>query len=200
MVKPPGADAGGRAACGTMASMETIKRHDTGAAVEDVQQRLATIGLLDQAAVDGSFGEQTAAALSAQIHRAQNDRCRRGQKTAVYCRKRQHQQSQEAGRKGQDSQHRHRWLRYFRAVGRGCTGRPRRRGRAQYTVRGTRALGLCPCRVPGQLCPRLQHRTAEYAVQVPGPAHCPAILTDRDALSHLLIPHVHLHAAPHIPS
>ena len=61
MVKPPGADAGGRAACGTMASMETIKRHDTGAAVEDVQQRLATIGLLDQAAVDGSFGEQTAA-------------------------------------------------------------------------------------------------------------------------------------------
>ena len=45
--------------------MEPIKRNDTGAAVEDVQQRLATIGLLDQAAVDGSFGEQTAAAVRA---------------------------------------------------------------------------------------------------------------------------------------
>ena len=61
----PGVDAGGRAACGTMTPMETIKRHDTGAAVEDVQQRLATIGLLDQAAIDGAFGEQTAAAVRA---------------------------------------------------------------------------------------------------------------------------------------
>ena len=48
-----------------MTPMETIKRHDTGAAVEDVQQRLATIGLLDQAAIDGAFGEQTAAAVRA---------------------------------------------------------------------------------------------------------------------------------------
>ena len=48
-----------------MTPMETIKRHDTGAAVEDVQQRLATIGLLDQAAIDGAFGEQPAAAVRA---------------------------------------------------------------------------------------------------------------------------------------
>lgn len=49
--------------CATMASMETIKRHDTGAAVEDVQQRLATIGLLDQTNVDGIFGQRTAEAV-----------------------------------------------------------------------------------------------------------------------------------------
>ena len=48
-----------------MRFMETIKQHDTGAAVEDVQQRLATIGLLDQADVDGTFGEKTAAAVRA---------------------------------------------------------------------------------------------------------------------------------------
>lgn len=43
--------------------METIKRNDTGAAVEDVQQRLAKIGLLDQSQVDGTFGDATAAAV-----------------------------------------------------------------------------------------------------------------------------------------
>lgn len=43
--------------------MEIIKRHDTGAAVEDVQQRLATVGLLSPAGVDGTFGEATASAL-----------------------------------------------------------------------------------------------------------------------------------------
>ncbi len=48
-----------------MALMETIKQHDTGAAVEDVQQRLAIIGLLDQEDVDGRFGEKTAAAVRA---------------------------------------------------------------------------------------------------------------------------------------
>ena len=46
-----------------MTAMETIKRHDTGPAVEDVQQRLATIGLLSPAGVDGTFGEATAAAV-----------------------------------------------------------------------------------------------------------------------------------------
>ena len=45
--------------------MDTIKRHDTGPAVEDVQQRLATIGLLAPAGVDGAFGEATAAAVRA---------------------------------------------------------------------------------------------------------------------------------------
>ena len=51
--------------CVTMADMETIKQNDTGAAVEDVQQRLATIGMLHQAGVDGVFGETTAAAVRA---------------------------------------------------------------------------------------------------------------------------------------
>ena len=45
--------------------METIKRHDTGPAVEDVQQRLVTIGLLDPADVDGAFGDTTAEAVQA---------------------------------------------------------------------------------------------------------------------------------------
>lgn len=48
-----------------MALMETIKRHDTGPAVEDVQQRLVTIGLLDPADVDGAFGDTTAEAVQA---------------------------------------------------------------------------------------------------------------------------------------
>ena len=48
-----------------VAAMDTIKRHDTGPAVEDVQQRLATIGLLAPAGVDGAFGEATAAAVRA---------------------------------------------------------------------------------------------------------------------------------------
>lgn len=43
--------------------METIKTYDTGAAVEDVQQRLAAIGLLAVDGVDGEFGSETAAAV-----------------------------------------------------------------------------------------------------------------------------------------
>lgn len=50
--------------------METIKRHDTGPAVEDVQQRLAVIGLLDASEVDGDFGDRTAAAVWAFCERA----------------------------------------------------------------------------------------------------------------------------------
>ena len=50
--------------------METIKRHDTGATVEDVQQRLAVIGLLDASEVDGEFGDRTAAAVWAFCERA----------------------------------------------------------------------------------------------------------------------------------
>lgn len=45
--------------------METIKRNDTGAAVEDVQQRLVTVGVLASADVDGVFGDATAAAVHA---------------------------------------------------------------------------------------------------------------------------------------
>ena len=46
-----------------MATMKTIGIGDSGPAVEDVQQRLATIGLLPDDAVDGTFGEETAAAV-----------------------------------------------------------------------------------------------------------------------------------------
>lgn len=46
-----------------MARMDTIKRHDTGAAVEDVQQRLATVGLLSADEVSGTFDDATAAAV-----------------------------------------------------------------------------------------------------------------------------------------
>lgn len=45
--------------------MDTIKLHDSGPAVEDVQQRLAIVGLLDAAQVDGTFGPSTAAAVQA---------------------------------------------------------------------------------------------------------------------------------------
>lgn len=48
-----------------MPRMETIKRHDKGPAVEDVQQRLVAVGVLDEAAVDGEFGDATAAAVRA---------------------------------------------------------------------------------------------------------------------------------------
>lgn len=47
-----------------MNGMETIKLGDSGPAVEDVQQRLARIRLLDESAVDGVFGEETAQAVS----------------------------------------------------------------------------------------------------------------------------------------
>ena len=43
--------------------MKTIRRGDSGPAVEDVQQRLETIGLLAKGALDGEYGEQTAAAV-----------------------------------------------------------------------------------------------------------------------------------------
>lgn len=43
--------------------METIKKYDQGVAVEDVQQRLALIGLLKEADIDGNFGDTTAKAL-----------------------------------------------------------------------------------------------------------------------------------------
>ena len=53
-----------------MTLMETIKRHDAGAAVEDVQQRLAIVGLLDASEIDGEFGDETAAAVRAFCERA----------------------------------------------------------------------------------------------------------------------------------
>ena len=45
--------------------METIKHNDKGAAVEDVQQRLATVGCMDEQDVDGKYGDGTAAAVRA---------------------------------------------------------------------------------------------------------------------------------------
>lgn len=51
--------------CATMTLMDTIKKHDIGPAVEDVQQRLATIGLLAASGVDGTFGDATGAAVRA---------------------------------------------------------------------------------------------------------------------------------------
>ena len=45
--------------------MDTIRLNDTGAAVEDVQQRLVVVGLLDESAVDGVFGPATAEAVRA---------------------------------------------------------------------------------------------------------------------------------------
>ena len=48
-----------------MNSMMTIHPGDSGAAVEDVQQRLVTIGLLEESQVTGSFDETTVAAVRA---------------------------------------------------------------------------------------------------------------------------------------
>lgn len=45
--------------------METIKRQDTGVTVEDVQQRLVTVGLLDESQVTGVFDDATATAVRA---------------------------------------------------------------------------------------------------------------------------------------
>ncbi len=45
--------------------MDTIKRNDTGAAVEDVQQRLVAAGCLAEDAVSGTFDDATVAALGA---------------------------------------------------------------------------------------------------------------------------------------
>uniref|UniRef100_A0A7C9JMJ6 Peptidoglycan-binding protein n=1 Tax=Muribaculaceae bacterium Z82 TaxID=2304548 RepID=A0A7C9JMJ6_9BACT len=46
-----------------MAAMMIISKHDTGSAVEDVQQRLCVVGLLPEDEVDGVFGDNTEAAL-----------------------------------------------------------------------------------------------------------------------------------------
>ncbi len=48
-----------------MAAMDSIKRGDTGAAVEDVQERLALLGLLATDAVSGVFDDATVVALAA---------------------------------------------------------------------------------------------------------------------------------------
>ncbi len=45
--------------------MDTIRLHDTGAAVEDVQRRLAIAGFLDEAEVTGTFDDRTQQALRA---------------------------------------------------------------------------------------------------------------------------------------
>lgn len=44
--------------------METVRLQHTGAAVEDIQQRLVLAGFLTDADVDGVYGEKTAAAVS----------------------------------------------------------------------------------------------------------------------------------------
>ena len=46
-----------------MASMNTIRPGDKGAAVEDVQRRLVTTGFLQEGAIDGVFGEATTSAV-----------------------------------------------------------------------------------------------------------------------------------------
>lgn len=48
-----------------MSRMDTIKRNDKGAAVEDVQQRLVTAGFLAEDAVTGVFDDATVAAVRA---------------------------------------------------------------------------------------------------------------------------------------
>lgn len=48
-----------------MTRMDTIQRHDTGPAVEDVQQRLARLGFLPEDGIDGVYGDATAAAVRA---------------------------------------------------------------------------------------------------------------------------------------
>lgn len=45
--------------------MRTIRIGDTGAAVEDVQHRLVTLGFLEERQIDGDFGIKTAAAVQA---------------------------------------------------------------------------------------------------------------------------------------
>lgn len=46
-----------------MTTMKTIRLGDSGAAVEDVQRRLVTIGLMQEDDIDGVFGDETAAAV-----------------------------------------------------------------------------------------------------------------------------------------
>ena len=45
--------------------MNTIRLHDKGPAVEDVQQRLCRLGFLDKQSIDGAFEKQTAEAVRA---------------------------------------------------------------------------------------------------------------------------------------
>lgn len=45
--------------------MDTIKLNDSGAAVRDMQQRLAVVGLLGEADIDGEYGDETAIAVRA---------------------------------------------------------------------------------------------------------------------------------------
>ena len=45
--------------------MDIVERHEQGAAVEDVQRRLAQMGYLTEDAIDGIYEERTAAAVSA---------------------------------------------------------------------------------------------------------------------------------------
>ena len=40
-----------------MTRMDTIQRHDTGPAVEDVQPRLARLGFLPEDGIDGVYGD-----------------------------------------------------------------------------------------------------------------------------------------------
>ena len=46
-----------------MTTMKTIRLGDSGAAVEDVQRRLTTIGLMQEDDIDGIFGDATASAV-----------------------------------------------------------------------------------------------------------------------------------------
>lgn len=48
-----------------MKGMELIRKNDTGAAVEDVQQKLADLGFLGQTTVSGTFDDATAQAVDA---------------------------------------------------------------------------------------------------------------------------------------
>lgn len=48
-----------------MVDMKMIQKHDSGAAVEDVQHKLSDLGFLDASLVDGDFGEKTATAVKA---------------------------------------------------------------------------------------------------------------------------------------
>ncbi len=51
--------------CVTMAAMETIRKHDASAAVQDVQEKLASLGYLGTKQVTGTFDDATIAALKA---------------------------------------------------------------------------------------------------------------------------------------
>lgn len=50
--------------------MDIVERHEQGAAVEDVQRRLAQMGYLTEDAIDGIYEERTAAAVSCILSRS----------------------------------------------------------------------------------------------------------------------------------